>query len=130
MTATIVESSAPTDAIAAEMFEFLWGSKRGRIPTAVDHAYESIWRQLVTANRKPGERLSDVELAAQLGVSRTPVRQALHRLARMSSSNSIHAADSGSAHLPPKMFASFTTCEPRSKFWPSASRRHGSATRN
>jgi DNA-binding GntR family transcriptional regulator len=70
------------DDIAAEIFGFLWGTERGPIPTAVDHAYESIWRQLITGERKPGERLSDVELATQLGVSRTPVRQALHRLAQ------------------------------------------------
>jgi DNA-binding GntR family transcriptional regulator len=70
------------DAIAARMFEFLWGSDHEPIPTAVDHAFESIWRQLIVGVRKPGERLSDVELAAQLGVSRTPVRQALHRLAQ------------------------------------------------
>ena len=79
-----LETISPTtmDAMVAEIFGFLWGGERGPIPTAVDHAYESIWRQLITGERKPGERLSDVELAAQLGVSRTPVRQALHRLAQ------------------------------------------------
>jgi len=55
---------------------------RPAIPTAVDHAYESIWRQLLKGERKPGERLADTELALQLGLSRTPVRQALHRLAQ------------------------------------------------
>jgi DNA-binding GntR family transcriptional regulator len=52
------------------------------IPTAVDHAYDMIWRQLIKGERQPGERLTDTELAAQLGLSRTPVRQALHRLAQ------------------------------------------------
>lgn len=52
------------------------------IPTAVDHAYIRIWRQLIKGERKPGERLTDTELAANLGLSRTPVRQALHRLAQ------------------------------------------------
>jgi DNA-binding GntR family transcriptional regulator len=55
---------------------------RPAIPTAVDHAYEMIWRQLVKGERNPGERLADTELALQFGLSRTPVRQALHRLAQ------------------------------------------------
>jgi DNA-binding GntR family transcriptional regulator len=41
-----------------------------------------IWRQLIKRERQPGDRLADTELAAQLGISRTPVRQALHRLAQ------------------------------------------------
>lgn len=63
-------------------FELLGTGERAAIPTAVDHAYEMIWRQLITDERKPGDRLTDTELAAQLGLSRTPVRQALHRLAQ------------------------------------------------
>jgi DNA-binding GntR family transcriptional regulator len=70
------------EAIGTEIFALLWGEESGPIPTAVDHAYERIWQQLITGERKPGERLADSELAAQLGVSRTPVRQALHRLAQ------------------------------------------------
>jgi DNA-binding GntR family transcriptional regulator len=82
MATTVTRPPAALDAIAAEIFDFLWPAEREPIPTAVDHAFERIWRQLVTGERRPGERLSDVELAAQLGVSRTPVRQALHRLAQ------------------------------------------------
>ncbi|GAC1471636.1 MAG: GntR family transcriptional regulator [Chloroflexota bacterium] len=52
------------------------------IPTAVDHAYDMIWAQLVQGRRRPGQRLTDTELATQFGLSRTPVRQALHRLAQ------------------------------------------------
>jgi DNA-binding GntR family transcriptional regulator len=80
----VLETAVPAslDAIVAEIFDFLWGTARGPIPTAVDHAYETIWRQLISGERKPGERLSDVELSTQLGVSRTPIRQALHRLAQ------------------------------------------------
>jgi DNA-binding GntR family transcriptional regulator len=81
MATTTANSPATMDAIAAEIFDFLWGNDSRPIPTAVDHAFAVIWRQLITGERKPGERLSDVELASQLGVSRTPVRQALHRLA-------------------------------------------------
>src|SRR5215211_4045067 len=75
----VATSPQAMDAIAVEIFDLLWGDTP--LPTAVDHAFSLIWRQLITGERIPGERLSDVELAAQLGVSRTPVRQALHRLA-------------------------------------------------
>jgi DNA-binding GntR family transcriptional regulator len=82
MVAVLADESIDFDAIAEEIFEFLWGDERNPLPTAGDHAYRRIWRQLITGARRPGERLSDVELAGQLGVSRTPVRQALHRLAQ------------------------------------------------
>jgi DNA-binding GntR family transcriptional regulator len=62
-------------------FDLLQIGDRMAIPTAVDHAYEMIWRQLIRGERQPGDRLTDTELASQLGLSRTPVRQALHRLA-------------------------------------------------
>ena len=61
---------------------------------------------------QPGERLSDVELAAQLGVSRTPVRQALHRLAQDELSGSTPAAASGSGPSPPRTSTRCTTSAP------------------
>jgi DNA-binding GntR family transcriptional regulator len=63
-------------------FDLMRAGERAAIPTAVDHAYEMIWRQLIRGKRQPGDRLTDTELASQLGLSRTPVRQALHRLAQ------------------------------------------------
>lgn len=66
--------------LSAEVFELLWGHGRSTIPTAVDYAYEQIWKQLVLSNEGREQRLSDVALAEKLGVSRTPVRQALERL--------------------------------------------------
>ncbi len=80
--ATTVLRSPEMDGIAAEIFDLLWGAERPAIPTAVDHAYERIWRKLIAGEWQPGERLSDLDLAAQLQVSRTPVRQALHHLAQ------------------------------------------------
>ena len=70
------------DDLRAVFFDLLQVGGRTAIPTAVDHAYEMIWRQLIRGERQPGERLTDTELALQLGLSRTPVRQALHRLAQ------------------------------------------------
>lgn len=42
-----------------------------------DHAYAVLREAIVTARYEPGRRLSENELAAELGVSRTPVREAL-----------------------------------------------------
>lgn len=70
------------DGLYDAIFALLRPSGSHGLPTAVDHAYEVIWRQLMKGERGPGERLTDTELAAQLGLSRTPVRQALHRLAQ------------------------------------------------
>ena len=75
-------SPETVDQLHDVVFDLLRPSDRTGIPTAVDHAYEMIWRQLIRGERRPGERLTDTELAAQLGLSRTPVRQALHLLAR------------------------------------------------
>lgn len=80
--ATTVLRSPAMDGIAAEIFDLLWGAERPAIPTAVDHAYERIWRKLIAGDWQPGERLSDLDLAARFQVSRTPVRQALHNLAQ------------------------------------------------
>jgi DNA-binding GntR family transcriptional regulator len=66
--------------LSAEVFELLWGHDRSAIPTAVDYAYEQIWKQLVFSNERKEQRLSDVTFAEKLGVSRTPVRQSLERL--------------------------------------------------
>lgn len=46
----------------------------------VARVYEMLWKQIVEGERRPGERLIDGELAEMLGVSRTPVRQALYQL--------------------------------------------------
>ncbi len=78
--------------LSAEVFDLLWGHDRNAIPTVVDYAYEQIWKQLVFSNEQKEQRLSDVALAEKLGVSRTPVRQALERLVqvRMFTAQDIH----------------------------------------
>ncbi|MEV0714912.1 GntR family transcriptional regulator [Asanoa sp. NPDC050611] len=45
-----------------------------------DNAYHSIRDAIVNGTLEPGERLNDADLARWLGVSRTPVREALTRL--------------------------------------------------
>ncbi|MGB4776791.1 GntR family transcriptional regulator [Microbacterium sp.] len=47
-----------------------------------DEVYACIGAAILDGTLRPGEQLRDVDLAAQLGVSRTPVREALQRLER------------------------------------------------
>jgi len=47
-----------------------------------DQAEEALRRQIISGHRHPGERLNEVEVAAELGVSRGPIREAMQRLAR------------------------------------------------
>jgi DNA-binding GntR family transcriptional regulator len=49
-------------------------------PSRRDTAYSELKRRLLQGDFPLGERLSEVPLAAQIGVSRTPVREALARL--------------------------------------------------
>jgi len=50
-------------------------------PTLAEQAYESIKKMIITGELKPGEELPEEKLAAELGISRTPLREALKRLA-------------------------------------------------
>lgn len=47
-----------------------------------DEVYERIGTAILDGTLAPGQQLKDVELARQLGISRTPVREALQRLER------------------------------------------------
>ncbi|MFO1441681.1 GntR family transcriptional regulator [Bacillus sp. Bva_UNVM-123] len=49
-------------------------------PALRDQVYESLKKAIITLELEPGERIMDKDLAAQFGVSRTPVREALKRL--------------------------------------------------
>jgi len=46
-----------------------------------DEAYRSLLEQIITLQRLPGEVLSEEELRARLKMGRTPIREALQRLA-------------------------------------------------
>jgi DNA-binding GntR family transcriptional regulator len=53
----------------------------GRVNIAED-VFSRLRDMAINYELKPGERLNEVELAERLGVSRTPVREALYRLAQ------------------------------------------------
>lgn len=52
-------------------------------PNLADSLYDLMWRRIVNLEFAPGTRLSDEALARDLGVSRTPMREALHRLSQI-----------------------------------------------
>jgi DNA-binding GntR family transcriptional regulator len=47
-----------------------------------DKAYFYLEQMIVTLRLRPGSAVSENELSEQLGIGRTPIREALHRLAR------------------------------------------------
>ncbi len=42
--------------------------------------YDLLWKRIIDQQVHPGEKLSDLQLSKDLGISRTPVREALYRL--------------------------------------------------
>jgi DNA-binding GntR family transcriptional regulator len=54
----------------------------GKKRTLKDSAYASLKTMILTGALQPGERLIEIELAARLKVSRTPLREALNMLGR------------------------------------------------
>jgi DNA-binding GntR family transcriptional regulator len=53
-----------------------------RIETLTERAYRAIEEQIVTLRLKPGDILSEQMLSATCAIGRTPIREALQRLAR------------------------------------------------
>jgi DNA-binding GntR family transcriptional regulator len=49
-------------------------------PTLADQAYRALREEIISGKLEPGERLTERHLATRLGVSPTPVREALQRL--------------------------------------------------
>src|SRR5438477_10562457 len=55
-------------------------SGRPRAATASARIYSDLRTELVSMQRRPGEVISEAEIALSYGVSRTPVREAILRL--------------------------------------------------
>jgi len=49
-------------------------------PLIREQVYEDLRQWIVDGTLRPGENLKDIQLASRLGISRTPVREALRRL--------------------------------------------------
>lgn len=49
--------------------------------SSADYVYEELKNRIISKQLRPGQRLPEISLAKQLEVSRTPVREALRRLA-------------------------------------------------
>src|SRR5947209_20336277 len=75
-----IVAEAFDESLSAELFNLLWGQERAAVPTVVDYAYEQIWKRVIMIAGSEEQRLYDVTLAEQLGMSRTPDRRALERL--------------------------------------------------
>ena len=57
-------------------------AKRGSDHSLTDRAYSKLEELIVTLQLAPGEIVSEAALSRQLRIGRTPIREALHRLAR------------------------------------------------
>src|SRR5260221_5405566 len=55
-------------------------SGRLRSATAASRIYSDLRRELVSLQRRPGEAISEAQIALSFGVSRTPVREAILKL--------------------------------------------------
>ncbi len=60
------------------------GNATSRTASLTDLAYEKVEELIVTLQLEPGSVLSESALAQELGIGRTPIREALQRLARES----------------------------------------------
>lgn len=62
------------------MDQGLWRAQRGGATPLAECAYQRIRRAIVTLEWQPGDYVLDREIAALVGSSRTPIREALARL--------------------------------------------------
>ncbi|MCB1355185.1 MAG: GntR family transcriptional regulator [Maritimibacter sp.] len=52
-------------------------------PSVADHVFEELRRQVLSLELPPGARISEVEVARSMDVSRQPVRDAFYRLSKL-----------------------------------------------
>ena len=54
--------------------------KIGSTKSLRDQGYDTLKQWIVTSRLKPGEYINEADVAAELGIGRTPINQAMHRL--------------------------------------------------
>ena len=64
------------------LLERLEAEEAAPSPSLTQQAYRRLEELIVTLDLRPGQVLSETDLAQQLGIGRTPIREALQRLAR------------------------------------------------
>lgn len=52
-------------------------------PSVADQVYAELYRQVLSLELKPGSKISEVDIAKAMGVSRQPVRDAFYRLSKL-----------------------------------------------
>ena len=68
--------------MAVTLMDMAFADAEVHAETNADRAYEVVRDRLVMLDIRPGEPINDDRLAAELGLGRTPVREALKRLER------------------------------------------------
>ncbi|WP_394180638.1 GntR family transcriptional regulator [Yoonia maritima] len=58
-------------------------TQRGDRRTNVDDIFDYLHEEILSLNLRPGDKISEADIAAQFGVSRQPVRDAFSRLANL-----------------------------------------------
>lgn len=66
--------------VSVTVEEVLAATTRPAATSLADQAYDTLRRQLVMLDIRPGDPINDGQVAAAIGVGRTPVREALKRL--------------------------------------------------
>jgi len=51
--------------------------------TSVDEVYDYLHEQITTLGLRPGDKISEADMATRFGISRQPVRDAFSRLANL-----------------------------------------------
>lgn len=57
--------------------------EESRTPSITDQVYQALYDRVINLGLPPGTKLSEVEVATQMGASRQPVRDAFYRLSQL-----------------------------------------------